>query len=114
MFIDAVQEQAPLDFCAALLMGHAMLGGQHLHGVAAQPQRVRECLDPEIVSAGMVRRIEIGEDENLHVARAGYGSLPGCQLVTHLWREEFLRRSHETPLQRKVSLLTCALTIWKW
>lgn len=67
VLVDPVEEQATIHFRAALLVDHAVLGCQHVDGVSAEPQSIGLSLAAQIVGAGMVRGIKIGEDKNLHV-----------------------------------------------
>jgi hypothetical protein len=62
----SVQVQSPLDIAALLLVANAMSRGQHMQVVTARAQCLDQRLAAHIVSAGMVGRIEISQDENLH------------------------------------------------
>ena len=87
MTVGAVEEQAAMNLLIALFCVQAVVGGQHEHGMAAEPKQLTNRLAPQIVRAGVVRRIEIGQNQNFHRpngtlrSRLDFGESDG---VTHL------------------------------
>jgi len=69
VFVGAIEQQTPFNLAAALLVHHAMLGSEHMNAMAAQLQHLSQALHSEIVSAGMMRRIKIGEHQDFHNRR---------------------------------------------
>jgi len=66
VLIDAVQPQTALDLRPPLLGAQAVVGGQHANDLPAQLQPFGDVLAPEVISAGVVRRIQIDQDQNFH------------------------------------------------
>ena len=71
----AVDPQAAFNLASSLFVADSMGGGKNMQFMPASRQRLYNALAPEIVGAGMVRRVEVGDDENLHdVAGEGRGA----------------------------------------
>ena len=49
-----------------LLGVQSVIGSRDQGGVPAQPKRIGDRLAAQIVGSGVVRRIEIGQDQNFH------------------------------------------------
>ena len=62
----AVEEQAAVNLPVALFVVQAVVGGQNEQGMAAELEQFSYRLAAQIVRAGVVRRIEIGQNQNLH------------------------------------------------
>ena len=57
-----------MNFFVTLLGIQPVIGSHYQGQVPAQPKRLGGRLAAQIVSAGMMRRIETGQDENFHKA----------------------------------------------
>jgi hypothetical protein len=55
-----------MDFLVTLLGIQPVVGSHYQGQVPAQPKRLCGRLAAQIVGAGMMRRIETGQDENFH------------------------------------------------
>ena len=66
--IAAIQKQPPMNFFVTLLGVQSVIGSRDQGRVPAQPKRIGDPLAAQIVGAGVVRRIEIGQDQNFHKA----------------------------------------------
>ena len=66
--IAAIQQQPPMNFFVTLLGVQSVIGSRDQDRVPAQPKRIGDRLAAQIVGSGVVRRIEIGQDQNFHKA----------------------------------------------
>src|SRR6266516_3790766 len=73
----AVEEQAAMNLLVALFGVQSVVGGQDEQGVTAEPEQLSYRLAPQIVRARVVRRIEIGQNQNFH--RLDRDSKPATQ-----------------------------------
>src|SRR5262245_50335460 len=62
----AVEVESPLDITTFLLVADAVRGGQHVDLMAARAKGLNERLAAHVIGAGVVRRVEVDENENLH------------------------------------------------
>ena len=69
MAVGAIQQQPAMNFLVTLLGVQPVIGSEDQERVAAQSKRFRDRLAPQIVRAGVMWRIEIGQREDLHTAR---------------------------------------------
>src|ERR1051326_5220999 len=63
-----VEEQTSVDFTVALLPVQTVVGGDDQEVVTAQRKRLRHGLAAQIVGARVMRRKEVGQDDNSHGA----------------------------------------------
>jgi hypothetical protein len=92
MTVDAIEKQAAVNLLVALFSVQAMVGGQDENGVAAEPKQLRYRLAPQIVCAGVMRRIEIGQNQNFHrpdrdpkTATRSWRAIPGNRKLEALF-----------------------------
>jgi hypothetical protein len=69
VIVNAVEQQAAFHFTAALRHLHAVRGGEHAHLVPAQLEIIHRRFATKVERAGVVRRIEVCNDEDFHRGR---------------------------------------------
>src|SRR6059036_2534124 len=55
----SIEEQAAMNFLVALFVVQTVVGSQNEQGMAAEPEQLSYRLAPQIIGAGVMRRIEI-------------------------------------------------------
>ena len=66
MAVGAIQQQPAMNFLVTLLGVQPVIGCRDQQDMPAESKRLREGLTSQIVGAGMVRRIKIGQDKYFH------------------------------------------------
>jgi hypothetical protein len=67
---NAIQEKPPLDMAVALFVAHAVSGSEHENLVAAKAKRIGHRGATIVKSPCVMRRVEIGQDQDFHVERS--------------------------------------------
>ena len=72
----AIEEKTAFDLRAPLLSCHPVIGREHLNGMPSKLKCLSIALTSKIKGACMMRRIQIGQDQNSHAGSRLRGSSP--------------------------------------